>query len=356
MSKNKLLVFLSIIFSLLLVEIFCVFFLTNKSDYNYKNRYMLFSEGRNFRNVDNFFTYYPNQKINVSNYYFKNNSFIKVYNYNIYTNNLGLAQKKNLLKKKPSILFLGDSFTEGQGAESWVNNFDGTYKEYQIINGGILGTGFQQFELMHNYLKDYNIKKVFVLFIGDDLRRDIFQFNKQQIKCLNDNSLCLGTEGFYGFPLSNKNPEPFLKELRLKQEIIINNNKKTLKTIRRHLKSKIVNLNIIKIPNNFLKSKFYNSQNEKILRNFESIKKLVSKYNENIYFVSIKMKGEIMNKNYSYESIYAKKYIASLSQNFYECTFNNNLDYFYKYDPHPNQEGYNYLYNCVLDILENQNF
>ena len=107
MNKNKLLIFLSIIFSLFLVEIFCIFFLTNKSDYNYQNRYMLFSEGQNFRNIDNFFTYYPNQKIKVSNYYFKDDNFINVYDYNIYTNNLGLVQK-NLNTEIPSILFLGD--------------------------------------------------------------------------------------------------------------------------------------------------------------------------------------------------------------------------------------------------------
>ena len=260
-----------------------------------------------------------------------------------------------MIKETPSILFLGDSFTEGQGAESWIDNFDGMFEKYQIINGGLLGTGFQQFELMNYYLKDYNIKKVFILFIGDDLRRDVFQFNSQQIKCLENNSLCLGSEGFYGFPLSNKNPELFLKRLRAKQEVINNDNQKTFKLIRRYLKSKIADLNIIKIPNNFLKSKFYNSKNEKILRNFDSINKLVSIYNENIFFVHLKMKGEIINKNYSYESNYAKKYINNLTQNFYECSFNDNLDYFYKYDPHPNQKGYNYLYNCILDILENQN-
>ena len=40
------------------------------------------------------------------------------------------------------------------------------YNNYQIINGGLLGTGFQQFELLNSYLSNYDIKKVFVLFIG----------------------------------------------------------------------------------------------------------------------------------------------------------------------------------------------
>ena len=77
---------------------------------------MIFSEGKTFNNVDNFFTYHPNQKITAANYYYKEGKFLDVYKYDIYTNNLGLVQKNNLNKKTPSILFLGDSFTEGQGS------------------------------------------------------------------------------------------------------------------------------------------------------------------------------------------------------------------------------------------------
>ena len=45
-----------------------------------------------------------------------------------------------------------------------------------IINGGLLATGFKQFELLDTYLSNFNIQKVFILFIGDDLRRNIFNF------------------------------------------------------------------------------------------------------------------------------------------------------------------------------------
>ena len=78
------------------------------------------------------------------------------------------------------------------------DTFDGNYKDYQIINGGFLGTGFQQFELIDNYLSNFDISKVFLIYLGDDLRRDIFQFNNQQLNCLNDYNLCLGNESFYG--------------------------------------------------------------------------------------------------------------------------------------------------------------
>ena len=131
-------------------------------------------------------------------------------------NNLGLVQDQDLQKNIPSILFLGDSFTEGQGGGSWINFLGGNYNNYQIINGGLLGTGFQQFELLNSYLSNYDIKKVFVLFIGDDLRRDVFQFNSQQQKCLMNHKACNGSESFYGFPINDKSPEVFLEKLREK--------------------------------------------------------------------------------------------------------------------------------------------
>ena len=54
MKKNYILVFLSIIISLFFLEIFLSFFLFNKVDYNYKNRYLIYSEGKVFKNIENF--------------------------------------------------------------------------------------------------------------------------------------------------------------------------------------------------------------------------------------------------------------------------------------------------------------
>ena len=55
MKKNYFLILSSIIVSLSLIEIFCNFFLFKKVDYDYKNRYLIYSEGKVFRNIENFF-------------------------------------------------------------------------------------------------------------------------------------------------------------------------------------------------------------------------------------------------------------------------------------------------------------
>ncbi len=349
--SNRTLVFFSVLISLIIIELFLSLILFKKNDYNYKNRYLLYSEGKVFRNIENFFTYYPNKKINALNYYFYKDRFIEVYNYDIKTNNLGLVQKNDIFKDKPSILFLGDSFTEGQGSTSWIDLFNGDFEGKQIINGGLLGTGFQQFELLDNYLSDFNIIKVFVLFIGDDLRRNVFQFNKQEINCIQNHLVCNGKEGFFGLPQDEAKKIKFLKDLRKKQIDNQNEIKKTFKYFRRSVKAYLKNLYVVKIPLELLRNNFYKSKNEKIQKNFLAIDRLIKKYGNDISFVNLKMKQEIIFMKKSYETIYAENYIKAKTKNYYSCNFNNDLNNFYIHDGHPNEKGYESLFRCIEKIL-----
>ena len=79
----------------------------------------------------------------------------------IITNNFGLVQNNNISREKNSILFLGDSFTEGQGYSAWINKF--FFKKFQIINGGLLGKRYKQFEYLENHISEnFKISKVIV--------------------------------------------------------------------------------------------------------------------------------------------------------------------------------------------------
>ena len=141
----------SILLSLFFLEFFLIFWNKNKQkDVNIsaENRYMLFQEGEVFKNQNKIFKYHSKKKILAKTYYKKASKFIEEYSYYIKTNNFGLVQENDLATEKESILFLGDSYLESVGAYGWVNKFDGNYKNYQIINGGILGVGPQQFELL----------------------------------------------------------------------------------------------------------------------------------------------------------------------------------------------------------------
>ena len=352
-KKNFFLLISSILFTLFIIEIFLKFIYFNKADLKQvkpQARYMLFEEGDVFKPYTNFFKYHPNKKILSEVFYKVNDDFIKEYSYEIITNNFGLVQNNNILREKDSILFLGDSFTEGQGYSAWINKFGGQFKKFQIINGGLLGTGPKQFEHLESHISEsFRISKVVVLYLGDDLRRSIFNFNKKNIECLSNFEKCEGNENFYGFPLRVNEPSQFLEKLeKFRTEYF--KKRVTFKTVRRDIKSFFLELYIIKIPKNFLKNKFYKSKNDKILNNLSAFSNLINKYNDNIIFIQLKQKEEILYGK-RYETIYAEEFIKSKTNNHFECNFNDELSNFYKIDGHPNKKGYDALYECVLNII-----
>ena len=350
MKNNIFLSIVTLLITLFFAELALDLILGNKNKQNIAfQRYMLFSEGDVFKNIGKVFKYYPNRKITSKVFYDVNNEFIEEYSYTIQTNNYGLVQKNDIEKNKPSILFLGDSFTEGSGYEAWINKFEGTYRNYQVINGGIMGAGFSQFELLDEYIsKDYNLKKVIVLYIGDNLRRNIFNHNNDVIDCLKDYINCKGYENFYGFNQSNLYKQlNFLKSKRLSNN---NKHKKTFKFYRRLIKKHLSQLSIFYYPHKLLKDKFYKSKNKKKVSNLESISNLIEKYKSNIIFIRLKQKAEIISGD-SYNSIYTRDYINKKKSKHFECNFNNDINNFYKYDSHPNKNGYEVLFRCVQDIL-----
>jgi hypothetical protein len=355
-KSNIIIIIISIIISLTTIE-FIFIFKNNNLNKNIKkfdpyNRFMLFEEGDVFKNVESFFKYHSNKNILSKTFYKDSDKWIEEYSYEISTNNFGLVQKNDLIKNKKSILLLGDSFVEGQGSSSWVNNFNGLYKDYQIINGGIIGTGPQQFELIENHIsKEFIVKKVIFFYIGDDIRRNIFNISQNTLDCLKDYKTCSGNENFYGFPFRNNNPIKFLNSLN-EYRISQKNDLPFFDKLKVNIKKNLNNLYIIKIPINVLRQRFYKSKNEYIKRNFNSINNLFLKYENNIIFVQLKSKNEVLYGK-EYNSFYTENFIKKISKNHFSCNFNNNINFFNKIDMHPNKDGYNNLYQCVRKILNN---
>lgn len=181
-------------------------------------RYMLFGAdtGSALQNVGRGFRYQPHSVIHVATYFDTNGDVVKEYEYQFTTNNLGLVQKADVAPARPSALLLGDSFTEGMGAEPWFEQLAPVLEAggYQPINGGLLGTGFEQWILLHDDLRARGmvIKKLIVVLISDDYERDIWNFPPNVLSCLSDYRDCIGDEEFYGFPPEQARPA-FLKTL-----------------------------------------------------------------------------------------------------------------------------------------------
>lgn len=351
-KKNFLLLLGSIFLSLLFVEIFFSVFYSQKNITKLyeRKKFNLYEQGKVFKNEDDFFKYHSNKKILTKAFYEINQNYIEEYSYYIETNNFGLVQVNDIQETIPSILFLGDSFAEGQGGKAWINKFGGKYKDLQTINGGIFGTGPQQFHLMEKHIsKKYNIIKVVVLYIGDDFRRNVWNMPSKTFVCLNNQTKCIGDEAFYGYEFGDGKEKIFLKKIskyRKKSQKM----SKSFKKFKRNTMNFILDLNIVYYPKNTLKKFFYTSNDAAIKKNTDSLNSLNKKYEDNIIFIQLFTKDEILYGK-SYETFHAERYLKTITENHFVCDFEKNINFFYKYDRHPNNLGYDYLFNCVREIL-----
>jgi hypothetical protein len=198
-----LLIIPSTIIGILLFEIFSELFLPGIRTANLQPPVIYFFDGRGtvFRDYGDIFTYAPDTNIRIVTVAYSDDSFNTEYDYHIHTDNFGLVQDNDLIPDKPSLLLLGDSFTEGVGAEPWFRLVSPEiYKlGYQPVNGGLGGTGFGSWLKLEQYLAaaDIRIRKVVVLFISDDYHRPASNVTLGELRCLSTLSLCRVNENVY---------------------------------------------------------------------------------------------------------------------------------------------------------------
>lgn len=213
--KNIALAIVSILISFGVAEIAAQAFFGQEDSAleSYRSRVMLYQQGENFQNIGDIFKYYPNREIRTKAVYLNSDktTLEPVYDYVLETNNLGLVQKNDIAHGETVDIFVGDSFTEGQGASPWFYDLEAnwTSSESKPVNAGILGTGPQQWKrlvdhLVHDY--DLNIRSITVIMILRDLNRTIWNFSDDVIQCLRT-GICTYSSGFQGFGFAGKSNE-----------------------------------------------------------------------------------------------------------------------------------------------------
>ena len=193
---------------ILLVELLCWLFVpTIGQNLPSRDRHVLFFGGRGeiFENHKDIFTYLPHNEVRNVSAFLTKDSYGVEYDYRFKTNNYGLVQDADIAPERESLLLLGDSFTEGQGAEPWFRLVSPAIGElgYQPINGGVLGTGFRQWLELDRYLaaKNIQIRKLVVLFISDDYHRSVWNITPDMFECLLASPLCrVDKSYFYRLP------------------------------------------------------------------------------------------------------------------------------------------------------------
>jgi len=202
-------VIIGFISTLLVVTVFEICLrVSHVPPYQWDLRLMFFSEGKVFQNESwGGFVYDHNARIHSLTYYITELAEPKIakeYEYDIITNSSGLVQLNDIEVSKSSILFLGNSYTEGQGAPPWFYKFESHWprdSSYQVINGGIQGTGIEAWEQLYkNISSGANISKLVVIFISDDWTRSVWQISEQWLECLRFAARCDGSDVFLGLP------------------------------------------------------------------------------------------------------------------------------------------------------------
>jgi hypothetical protein len=194
-------VIISSFIGLLVVEIFCHLFVPSIVSAEAEPHVIYFFDGPGtiFRNPENIFTYVPNAEIRSLTVSYTANDFSTEYDNHFRTNNLGLVQDDDVFPHKPSLLLLGDSFTEGTGASPWFRLVRPVISQhgFQPINGGIGSTGFGNWLALDRYLTaaDIRVRKLVVLFISDDYRRPVRHDLTDELNCLSAQLICTVDRG-----------------------------------------------------------------------------------------------------------------------------------------------------------------
>jgi hypothetical protein len=350
--QNALLLVLSVLLGIVLVESAWRFVPKRSDVYQWSNRYMLFSDDAGdtvFRNIGAFFVYQPHRLVHSTAYYYAGSRWVKEYDYSFHTNNFGLVQLADVDPSRDALLVLGDSFTEGQGAAPWFEDIRAG-SEYQLVNGGLFGTGFAQWALLHDYLVKHNtrIKKLLVIFISDDFDRFVSNVPADVLSCIANWKTCDGSEGLYGEPPRAEERPAFLDKLKSLREQRLRANDDLSKRMLPATSLAIEYLLAV-IKERGPANRGYTPSN---LENYKVIGRFLTSYGRDVVFVHLPQKDEL-KFGISASGAAARQAISAqgglVFDGFERCGLTQ-ADY-HPHDGHPNRAGYAKIAQCVSDAL-----
>jgi len=352
-----LLIIPSLIVGMLLVELFCHLFLplTAVEGFNVWMRRIIFLGGGEtiIRNQGDIFTYAPHSDIRNVTAFFSDNDFNIEYDYKFRTNNLGLVQDADVVPGRESLLLLGDSFTQGLGAEPWFRLVSPEVDKlgFQAINGGLIGTGFEQWSKLDRFLAANNVRvqKLVVLFISGDYLRPVWTFKPGELQCLADLALCHAEDAYlYRLPPDGELALGVAK-IRMARTPMIN---------RFALKMRVEALlpasyHIYEFFKDKLKDRALDQRGETATR--AAISDFIRIYGPgNVAFIHLPQKEELAHGRPSDLGLRARRSIQAaggkLFDGFERCGLS--PENYYARDDHPTRIGYAKIASCTNEVIK----
>jgi hypothetical protein len=334
-----------------------------RTPYQWEHRLMFFSEGRNLRNTDwGGFVYHPHAQIHARTYYITNVYPLEIqpeYDYQFTTNANGLVQLNEFDSAKPAIVFLGDSFTEGQGAKPWFYRLEQDWPErsrYQVVNGGIVGTGVEAWGRLYQELStQLHVAKVVIIFISEDWTRVVWQFSRARLQCLEAGAMCVGPEDFYGLSEDPVEAEAQINHIAQYRIDYLSRSARETNVISGS--STYKNL-VFPMFEKLMRFRYTHSFETRDSKQFEKSKHAVIRMvadmgRDNVLFIYLPEKNELDTGPQSFGRK-ANEFIVQNGFAFVDGRAKCGLSLrdYYERDGHPNANGYAKIVTCVRNAVE----
>lgn len=346
-GTNALIIIISFVTTLLFIEIFYQSFFID----DIHNKRFLFITKPSLLDQNKSFGYNKNTYVREIAVYGNGKKFHIEYDTSFITNNIGLVQKKSFDPKKKSIVIIGDSFTQGQGATPWFYQLEDDWKnnEYQLINLGIIGTGIIQWKDTLQWFSSIGeIKQILICCISDDWIRPrwyIYENAEQNVYTFN---LLVENK----FQESHKKPIIYCIEKDSDHYTILKRIKDIAELPDGGIKKFLKKFFLTSITHRvFFQKKLPSHNYSEIVfsENKTSFDQIISAYGaKNITVLHLPQKEEVIQGKYSELGTKIKDLILSRHIPYIDGLALGKLNKgdFYKDDDHPNASGYKKIYDC----------
>ena len=352
---STLLVLFSSIITFVILELIYRFYKNNYFENNFFST-LIFEQNKVFKNVENIFTYEPNIKNRrVAVISFEGNkkkSFIE-YDYSIVTNNIGMVMKNDINQKDRVDLFLGDSFTEGQGAIPWFYKMEENWSQNDIpLNAGLLGTGPAQWYELANYLNtnyELDYDNIHIVMILTDLIRPVWNFGNQALECI-EKSNCNYSSYFQGFNLKENNYNQIINHVNYLNATYPKNPREIdlERSYYDNIKFLLKGSYIISDLYTFFRDRYGNIF-PIVQNNLIALEKINNMSKKKLTITLINKRGEKIDSsgNFSNFKLFTilSNWVNNNNLQLNICNFE--IEDFHKYDAHLNKFGYDKLRLCI---------
>ena len=331
-----------------LLEIIGLFVFDNR--YYWNSRYLNYSESALTNQTIEyqgksvvFWKYRPNEEVRTSAVYADFLGAKIEYDCKFTTNRLGFIDAGNP-DAPVDFLILGDSFTEGQGGCPWLTKkaleSDKELKQFNLLNGGLQGTGIQAFEkVLAFHEQSVDLKNVIIIAISNDFKRgDAFAWPLEN-PCYR--ALDCDQDDYWYFTKKN------ISDTALKQQAI--NRRMDRKP---SLKQEISRYSFTWFVYQKLAGILRSTQKPSLTAyeaNFAALERIKAKY-PNMALILVPQRDEVgLFGRENFDTQYVKQFLQKKGIAFSSCELEAG-DYM-PIDGHPNALGYEKLMGCVKAYL-----